>query len=269
MAIGAPISQKWRIILGLISLLALILSYSVLSYSKHADDPKNKTVPNLEQLVEGVENSFVVQEFTEEQWFIADAGASASRLMWGLGISLFLAFFIGVHMGAWTPVEAFLMPIMQLSSKMIPTAMIAIIFALAGIGDQMHITVIVFGITPGMTIGIFQAMKDVPKEMINKAYTLGASQIQIIWKVMVPQTIPKVIDVIRASIGPALVFLIAAEMISSELGFGFRIKRESRLVNLNLAYFYVMVLAAFGFFTDWSLKRLSKYACPWFIKGGR
>ena len=56
-----------------------------------------------------------------------------------------------------------------------------------------------------------------------KAQTLGASTWQIVSRVVLPQILPRLIDVVRLEIGPAWLFLIAAEAIAADSGLGYRI----------------------------------------------
>ena len=49
---------------------------------------------------------------------------------------------------------------------------------------EMYVAMITFGILPILTQTIYLAVKDVPEENINKAATLGASKLEIIWNVI-------------------------------------------------------------------------------------
>ena len=56
-------------------------------------------------------------------------------------------------------------------------------------------------------------VREVPQELIDKSYTLGASNLEVVWCVIVRFILPKLLDAIRLQIGPAMVYLIAAEMV--------------------------------------------------------
>jgi NitT/TauT family transport system permease protein len=56
---------------------------------------------------------------------------------------------------------------------------------------------------------------------VVKAYTLGATTTEVALKVILPQIVPRILDSIRLTVGPAWVFLIAAEAISSDSGLGY------------------------------------------------
>ena len=56
------------------------------------------------------------------------------------------------------------------------------------------------------------------EEQLIKAQTLGASTWQMALRVVLPQIMPRLIEALRLSLGPALLFLIAAEAIAADRG---------------------------------------------------
>ena len=87
------------------------------------------------------------------------------------------------------------------------------------------ITLIVIGTTLKLIRDIALRVGDIPREQLIKAQTLGASTAQIASRIVLPQILPRLIDAVRLEIGPAWLFLIAAEAIAAtrragELGRG-------------------------------------------------
>ena len=66
---------------------------------------------------------------------------------------------------------------------------------------------------------------------------------------------------------PHFKYLIAAEMVVGDVGFGYRIKIQSRLLNMNVVYPYLCLLASIGFGMDSALKLLQRRLCPWYENG--
>ena len=69
------------------------------------------------------------------------------------------------------------------------------------------------------------------------------------------------------AIGPALVYLIAAEMVVGDVGFGYRIRLQSKLLNMDVVYPYLALLAAFGFTMNYLLRLLQRKLCAWHGQG--
>jgi NitT/TauT family transport system permease protein len=122
---------------------------------------------------------------------------------------------------------------------------------------------------PTLAQSIYLAVKEVPSELIYKAYTIGASDSEAIWTVVFPQILPKVIDSVRLQIGPALVYLIAAEMLLASAGMGYRIRLEFKKLNMDIVYPYLAFLAAFAYGMDYLLKLFQRWTCFWYVTGGK
>ena len=74
----------------------------------------------------------------------------------------------------------------------------------------------------------------------------------------------RLLDAVRLQIGPAMVYLIAAEMVVADFGFGYRIRLQSKLLNMGVVYPYLVILAVFGFTMDFLLTKLQQVLCPWY-----
>ena len=261
--IRQPIDLRSRILLGVLSFVALLVGYAWLSHRAHVENPRNKTLPNFSQLREGWSR---IAEGEGGIDFVADFRASASRLAVGVGAGVLLAFVVGLAMGCFPLVEAVLMPPIAFFAKIPPTAMLAVYFVFFGVtGIQIFVALIAFGIFPTLAQSITQAaQKDVDDHTLYKSYTLGASHFEVVWKVVLPQILPRIIENVRLQIGPAMVFLIAAEFALADQGFGYTLRIQSRLQNMNIVYTYLAILAFAGLTIDWLLTTVRRKVCPWF-----
>ena len=125
---------------------------------------------------------------------------------------------------------------------------------------------VALGIFFSMTQSIYLAVRqDVSDEAINKAYTLGASEIEILYEVIWKQILPKIIDNIRLQTGPAIVFLLAAEMAVGNAGLGYQIRMQSRILNMSIVFVYLAILAFIGLIVEWGLDTLRRKLCPWYV----
>jgi NitT/TauT family transport system permease protein len=266
--IQKPISERATLILGVSSVLILLGLYTLLSQHQHAKNPQDSTIPTWSQLKDGVVKAIAPDPVRGERWLVEDIKATGSRLLIGLGLGVVGAIFIGVFMGCFPVVEAFLLPPLKFFSRVIPTAALAVFFALAGTDMTMYATMIVFGILPSLAIGISLGVKEFPEELRNKTYTLGASNTDAICNAVVKYVLPRMIEQIKLSIGPAMVYLIAAELLVGDAGMGYRIRILSRRLEMQVVYPYLVFLTAFGFLIDVALGWLKRLLCPWHREGG-
>lgn len=281
--IRQPIGYSRKVIVGIVGVCVLAVVYSVLSYRQHVKNPKDTTLPNFRQLVEGLKTVTTPRENSlksalgggdESQTFwqkadstmlAQDGWATYSRLFRGLGWGCFLSVFVGTLMGCYETVAAFLLPPLSFLAKVPGTAMLAVFFVLAGHGEPMYTAMIGFGVLPTLTQAVYLcARDDIHHEEIDKGYTLGASNFELIWEVVFPTILPKVIDNIRLQLGPAMVYLIAAEMLVGQVGMGYQIRMQQRLLHMNVVYDYILILGATGLLMDKGMLSFRQWLCPWF-----
>ncbi len=268
--IRKPISLKARIILGTLSVLLLVLGYAYKSHQQHIKNPKDRTIPSYVQIwKQGVIKAFSVDEFTEERWVTADSYATFKNLFGGLFLGVVMGGVTGLLMGCFKPVEAFFLPPLTFLAKVPPTAALAIFFVFAGTDTPLYLAIIAFGITPTFAMSVQLAVNDVPDENLFKSRTLGASTCEVIWNVIFKQILPKIIDSIRLQIGPAMVFLMGAEIYCANVGYGYTLRILSRRSNMEVVYLYLFFLAVFGCLMDLALRMASRKLCPWYVKESR
>lgn len=265
--VRSELEPRVRLALSVASVVLLLLAYTWLSYSQHVENPADTTIPSWPQLWEGVVQMVSVNERSGERWLVVDALATGKRLFLGLGISVFGGVLLGLYMGSWRWLDALMRPQLTFLSKIVPTAALAVFFVMVGTDLKMFVTMIVFGVLPALALSVYLLVLEVPDELINKAYTLGATNTEVVWNVIFPAILPKVIDLIRLQIGPAMVYLLAAELLVSDEGFGYRIRLLSRRLDMQVVYPYLVLLAGFGFSMDSALRWLQSWWCPWFAEG--
>ena len=261
--IRRPLGRRARVLLGAGCAAAVVLGYSLLSWQAHAENPSNTTVPNAGQLWAGVKE-LVSPNRRGEIVLLNDAAATAGRFAVGLAAGVGLSFGVGIAMGALTPVGAALGPTLLFFGSVPPTAMLAVYFRLFGIGEGLYVGLIALGVFPLLAGSLYKSvLTDVTDHAVSKAYTLGASHAEVVWNVIVPQTLPRFLESCRLAAGLAMIFLIAAEWLLAGEGFGHTLKLQTRKGDMSLAYPYLALLGAFGLLVDWAFYRLRRFAAPW------
>lgn len=263
--IRSPIRKSAKAALIVCSLAVLVFGYQGLSSAQRRRNPNDTTLPGYMQLIEGVKEIATPQLRSGEVWLYEDAKASCTRFFLAVLVAVVLAVVIGTLMGCSAVAEAFFEAPVAIAGKLNPVAMLAVYFVLVGTGELMYVAIIVTGIFPPLATAIYTAIKyDIPAELIHKSYTLGASHFRVVLSVVLPFITPKILAGVRAQIGAALVFLMAAEMVVADAGFGFRIRLQSRLLDMKTVYPYICILATFGYLCDLSLRFLMAVWCPWY-----
>lgn len=241
-----------------------MLGYEFLSYRQHLINPTDTTIPTFYQMGQ----AFIKVCTPDGQgkiWLLDDIIATVSRHFIGLTLGVIISVFLGVLMGCFKVVEHFCLPILSFLARVAPTAMLAVFFVTIGTDYKLFLSIISFGVVPTLTQAIYHAAKyDVPQELVNKAYTLGASNCEVISNIVTMTILPRIIESIRLQVGPAMVCLIAAEWVMGDVGFGYRLRMQSRLTNMAVVYDYIIILGFIGVIFDKALTYIRKLVCPWF-----
>jgi NitT/TauT family transport system permease protein len=85
----------------------------------------------------------------------------------------------------------------------------------------------------------------------------------LVVRVLLPQTLPRLIDSLRLNMGSAWLFLIAAEAIASTEGLGYRIFLVRRYLAMDVILPYVVWITLLAVGTDLLLRMLRSRAFRW------
>lgn len=266
--IHRPIPLWLYFLLGAAGILLVALVYGGLSIRQTGINEDQSVLPGISAFGEGFGEIIKTrgkESNPKPSWISSDARATYWRLFLGLSVGVILSVVVGVSMGAYTHAEAFFNPLITFFAKIPPTAMLAVYMVVFGMALKMYVAMVALGVFFTMAQAIYQAVKkDVAEDLIDKAYTLGASELEVIYEVIWRQILPRVIENLRLQIGPAMVFLIAAEWAFADQGFGYTLRQQSKLLNMNVVYIYLAILGITGLGLDWILLRLRRWLCPWF-----
>ena len=269
--INTPPSRGMRLALVLLPFALVILAYAVGSASRLAVNPSDKLLPSLAGFADAINRmAFIPDQRTGDYLLWSDTKASLIRLLAGLGISTLMALLTGMVIGMLPYLRALLAPFVAVISMVPPLALLPILFIALGLGETSKIALIVIGVAPAMIRDLALKVLDLPREQIVKAETLGGSSWQIALRVVLPQILPRLITCIRLQLGPAWLFLIAAEAISSDSGLGYRIFLVRRYLSMDVIFPYVVWITLLAVVMNVLLDRMRIAIFPWsdLEKGG-
>ena len=262
--VNRRISRGNSVLLGAIPILLLVLLYLVLAASRHADNPNDKILPLPSGMAEAMSALlFQPDQLTGQLIFWADTLASLQRLCIGLGLSTLSALLVGLLLGVLPPVRATFGPLVTGIAVIPPIALLPILFIAFGLGETSKVALIFIGIAPFMIRDVAAHITALPREQMIKAQTLGASSWQLMLRVALPQAMPRLIQAVRLSLGPAWVFLISAEAIASDIGLGYRIFLVRRYLSMDIILPYVAWIALLAILMDMLLTWSSRQLFPW------
>ena len=254
--------------LALAPFVVIAALYAFASAVRLADNPNDKLLPAPTAFVEAVQRlAFTADQRSGSYLWWSDTAASLERLGIGLALSIAIGLVLGVAVGLIPYVTIAFRPVIAVISVVPPLALLPILFIVFGLGETGKIVLIVIGITPFLVRDMALRVGELPGEQLIKAQTLGASTWQIVTRVVLPQILPRLVDAVRLSLGPAWLFLIASEAIAATDGLGYRIFLVRRYMAMDVIIPYVAWITMLAYFMDLALRSLSRRAFPWAIAG--
>ncbi len=253
----------------LLPFVAVLAIYAIASDIRLSENPRDKLLPAPTTILETAQR--LVSEpdrRSGEILFWKDTAISLQRLAIGVGLAAALGLSFGLAIGLFPHIRATLAGFVAVLSMIPPLTLLPILFIAFGLGEISKIALIAIGVTPFLIRDMSQRVLEIPAEQIVKAQTLGASSLIIAVRVAIPQILPRLIQAVRLSLGPAWLFLIAAEAIASDAGVGYRIFLVRRFLAMDVILTYVVWITALAFIMDYTLKRLSEGLFPWAGKDG-
>lgn len=251
--------------LAALPFIALVGAYMMGSAARLAENPNDKLLPSFSAMADAVRQmAFTADPRTGSYLLWSDTASSLYLLLTALAISTLIALVFGLLIGMLPLAGATFAPVVAVASMVPPLALLPILFIVMGLGDAAKIALIVIGTSLKLIRDMVLRVKDIPAELFIKAQTLGASTWQIALRVVLPQMLPRLIDSVRLEIGPAWLFLIAAEAIASDSGLGYRIFLVRRYLAMDVIIPYVIWITLLAFLMDLALRLLQRKAFPWF-----
>jgi NitT/TauT family transport system permease protein len=200
--------------------------------------------------------------FTQDDLWV-DVVASCARVGGGFLLSAAIGVPMGIAMGTFYSMDSLFAPIVGTVRYMPVMAFVPLIVIWVGLGEESKILIIFLGVVLYNAMMVADAVKFIPNEMINVAYTLGANRRDVLFRVIVPATFPSVLDTIRVNISGAWNYLVIAELVAAQNGLGFKIVQAQRFLQTEKVLFCIALIGIIGLVIDYSLKWISALLTPW------
>ena len=249
-----PIPPSLYLFLSLSSFLFFLIIWSILTYGGFVDA---LFLPSPGRVFQSGVDLFLEFSFT------TDIFNSTYRVMVGFVIAALIGVPLGLIMGTFQVAEALTEPVVGFIRYMPASAFIPLFILWLGIGDVEKIAIIFVGSFFQLVLMVAVVAKNVHADMLETAYTLGAKRFQVIRKVLLPASLPGILDTLRIIIGWAWTYIIVAELVASASGIGYMIISAQRMLRTGSIIFGIITIGMMGLVTDYLVKWLYKKLFPW------
>lgn len=202
---------------------------------------------------------------------------SLARVMIGFLLATGVAIPLGLLMGHFLAAERFLDSAIEIVRPIPPLAWVPLILAWFGIkgvsdmipplatnpffaGIQFSTIIIIFiGAFFPILLNTIQGVKSIPIEYLESARTLGARNVSLLSKVIIPATLPLIVTGLRIGLGIGWMCLVAAEMMpGSNCGLGYLIWYAYELLRADIIVAGMVMIGSIGFLMDRGFKIIER-----------
>jgi len=189
--------------------------------------------------------------------------ASLCRVLIGFFLAALLAIPLGIIAGMNAVVFNSVDPIIELFRPIPVLALLPLAILWFGIGESSKIFIITYAAFFPIFINTLAGVKYSDPILLQVASTLGASRMQIFYRVVLMSALPSLAVGIRLGLGFAFLALVAAELIASTRGLGYLIMDARLTFQTDVSMVGIVSLGILGYAANAILVRIERWALSW------
>ena len=114
-----------------------------------------------------------------------------------------------------------------------------------------------------MTIAARASVSGINISKVHAAYSLGASKRQLMWHVIVPNSLPEIFTGARVAIGVCWGTVVAAELVAAQKGAGMMIIAASKFQLTDIVLMGIILIGIIGYGIDILMRKTENWLVPW------
>jgi len=192
-----------------------------------------------------------------------DLAVSAVPFLYGFSAAVVIGVPLGVVMGWRVRVGYALDPLMTVfyASPLVALAPLVVIFFGVGIGGK---TLIIFLLSVFPFIfNAYAGVRAVDRLLINVVRSLGGSERDLYFKVILPSILPYIIAGARIAVGRALIGVLVGEFFAASEGIGYAISRFGDIFALDRMFACIIVIMIIAVVLTEGIRWTERTAFPW------
>lgn len=198
-----------------------------------------------------------------------NALVSFTRVVAGFAVGVAIAFPLGLAMGSFSKVKATFNPIAVFGAYLPIPALVPLTLSLFGTGEEQKVAFLALAFMIYLLPLVVAAVDSVDDVYLKTAYTLGATKLQAVRKVLLGVAWPDVYQALRLGFGIGWSYIILAEMVDIGRGLGGIIIISQRRGPREHIYLVLLVIVAIAFLTDKAWDMAGRRLFPYRERGHR
>ena len=194
-------------------------------------------------------------------------GISVYRVLSGVLYGTLLGVPLGFAMGLSSVARGLFDPIVEFMRPIPPLALIPLVILWFGIDETAKIFLLFLASLFIMTIAAQSGVSSVRISKVHAAYSLGASKLQILRHVILPNALPEIFTGLRTAMGVCWGTVVAAEIVAADRGLGSMIMIAKNFLQTDTVVIGIIIIGLIGFGIELVMRWLERGLIPWKGKG--
>ena len=188
---------------------------------------------------------------------------STRRVLIGVTLGIALAVPVGFVLGWYADVRAFIDPVINFFRALPPIALIPLVIVYFGVEETAKTVILFYASFFAGVIVMYEGIAQISPIYVRVARTLGATDLEIFRKVVIPLAVPHILTALRVALGVAWATLVASELIAAQRGLGALIQDAASFFQLDIIYVGIICIGLIALLMDIALRRLSRRLVAW------
>lgn len=188
---------------------------------------------------------------------------SLRRCALGFFIGSAAGIVLGILLGWFKRLEDFFDFTLNFSRAIPKTALAPLLIVWFGFGDFPKVLLIGLAAFFYTVIPTLEGVRNVDNLLVKSARSMGANDLQIIFRVILPASLPSIYAGIRIAATSSFVILLFVEIISGNSGLGYLLEDARENLNTSTMFMTLIVVGILGFSLDWFVRYTEKKIMPW------
>ncbi|MEN8763503.1 MAG: ABC transporter permease subunit [Thiogranum sp.] len=221
-------------------------------------------LPAPHQVVKAFYAAFTTEpKRRNEKWLHESLWSSIQVIFWGFLISSVFGVPLGILAGTYDFFSRLTEPFVEFFRYLPAPAFGALAVAILGIYQAPKVAIIFIGTFFQQVLIIANTTRKLDPSLLEAAQTLGAKNLALLFRVVVPGILPDLYKDMRILLGWAWTYLIVAELIGTSSGITWFITQQARYKNFDNVYAAIMMIGIIGLTIDILLARFGRTLFPW------
>ncbi len=169
--------------------------------------------------------------------------SSLCRVVAGFLLGAALGIFMGVCMGWNERIHQWCRPLVSLLYPIPALGWLPLLMLWIGVNELLPIAIIFICAFFPILYNTVTGIRQVPRELVNAARMLGASNLAILRRVVLPLALPNIFTGLKLEAGMAWKVVIAAEMVAIPTGIGALMMKAESLIRVDIILVCLMLLS--------------------------